>query len=62
MAISKGEFELKKAIVDRIQQILDNAKNIDDISINVKAARGEVTIISYSVKEFIIPEEGGADV
>ena len=57
MAISKGELGRKKAIVDRVQQILDNAKNIDDMTINVQAARGEVTIIRYSVKEFIIPEE-----
>lgn len=40
MAISNGELERKKAIVDRVQQILDNAKNID----------------RYSVREFIIPE------
>ena len=57
MAISKGELGRKKAIVDRVQQILDNAKNIDDITINVQAARGEVTIIRYSAKEVIIPEE-----
>lgn len=57
MAMSNGEMEKKKAIVDRIQQILDSARNIDDISINVKAARGEVVIINYGVKEFIFPEE-----
>lgn len=57
MAISNGELERKKAIVDRIQQILDNAKNIDDISISVKAARGEVTIINYGVREFIFQED-----
>ena len=57
MAISNGEMEKNKAIVDRVQQILNNAKNIDDISINIKAARGEVTIINYGVKEFLIPED-----
>lgn len=56
MAISNGEKEKKKAIVDRIQQILDNAKNIDTITINVNATRGEAAIIHYSVQEFIISE------
>ena len=57
MAIFNGELERKKAIVDRIRQILNNAKNIDDISISVKAPRGEVITIDYDVREFIFPED-----
>lgn len=56
MAISNGEMELKKSIVDRIQQILDNTRNIDTITINVSASRGEAPLIHYSVQEFIISE------
>ena len=57
MAISNGERERKFAIVERVQQILDNARNIDDVYITVKAARGEATEIRYNVSEFIIPEK-----
>ena len=57
MAIGNGEQERKKAIVDRIQQILDNAKNIDDLTIHVSAPRGELTVVKYNVVEFIVSED-----
>ena len=57
MAIGNGELERKKAIVARIQQILDNAKNIDDLTILVSAPRDELTTVKYSVSEFILPED-----
>lgn len=57
MAIGNGEQERKKAIVDRIQQILDNAKNIDDLTIRVEAPRDELTVVRYNVVEFIVPED-----
>ena len=57
MAIGNGELERKKAIVDRIQQILDNAKNIDDLKIHVNAPRDELTVVKYNVVEFIVPED-----
>ena len=57
MSISNGELERKKAIVDRIQQILDTAKNIDDLTIHVNAPRDELTTIKYNVSEFVVPED-----
>ena len=57
MAISNGEKEQKKAIVNRIQQILNNAKHIDELSIHISAGRGEAPTILYSVTEFISVEE-----
>lgn len=57
MAISNEEKEQKKAIVNRIQQILDNAKNIDELSIHVSAERGEAPTIGYSITEFISVED-----
>ena len=61
MAISNGEKEQKKAIVNRIQQILDNAKHIDELSIHVNAERGEAPTIGYSVTEFISVEDNEND-
>ena len=61
MAISNGEKEQKKAIVNRIQQILDNAKHIDELSIHVSAERGEAPTIGYSVTEFISVEDNEND-
>lgn len=57
MAISNGEKEQKKAIINRIQQILDNAKNIDNLSMIISAPRAEVPTIKYSVTEFIFAED-----
>lgn len=57
MAISNGEKEQKKAIINRIQQILDNAKHIDNLTMNVSAPRAEVPIIKYAVTEFIFVED-----
>ena len=61
MAISNGEKEQKKAIVNRIRQILDNAKYIDELSIHVSAERGEAPTIGYSVTEFISVEDNEND-
>ena len=57
MAISNGEKEQKKAIVNRIQQVLDNAKHIDELSMHISAERGEAPTITYSVTEFINAED-----
>lgn len=57
MGFSKSELNMKKAIVNRVQQVLDNAKNIDDLTIHVNAPRDEVATVKYSVSEFILPED-----
>ena len=61
MAISNREKEQKKAIVNRIRQVLDNAKYIDELSIHVSAERGEAPTIGYSVTEFISVEDNEND-
>lgn len=57
MGFRKSELNMKKAIVNRVQQVLDNAKNIDDLTIYVNAPRDEVATVKYSVSEFILPED-----
>ena len=51
------ESKLKDQMVDRVREVLNNAHNIDDICITIRAARGEAAEIRYNIAEFIIPEE-----
>ena len=56
---SEGRKKLEKAIMDKIQNIFDNAEIIDNFDISIHGAYDEVTTITYKVEERIIPKEEG---
>lgn len=45
-----------KAIVNKIEKILNNTDYVDSARIVIEDARDEVVTIQYSIKEFITPE------
>jgi len=45
-----------KAIVNKIEKILNNTDYVDSARIVIDDARDEVVTIQYSIKEFITPE------
>lgn len=45
-----------KAIVNKIEKILNSTDYVDSARIVIEDARGEVVTIQYSIKEFITPE------
>lgn len=54
---SNGRQEQEKAIMDKIQNIFDNAEVISNFDILVHGAYDEVTTITYRVEERIRPKE-----
>jgi hypothetical protein len=52
----KKALELNRAIVNKVSSILNNTTYVDSARIVIEGARGEVTTIHYSIKEFITPE------
>ena len=56
---SEGRKKLEKAIMDKIQNIFDNAEIIDNFDISIHGAYDEVTTITYKVEERIISMEEG---
>lgn len=56
---SEGRKKLEKAIMDKIQNIFDNAEIIDNFEVSIHGAYDEVTTITYKVEERIIPKEEG---
>ena len=50
--------DLNKAIVNKVESILENTDFIDTVRIVIEGNRGEVPSITYCIKEFITPEEG----
>lgn len=56
---SEGRKKQEKAIIDKIQNIFDNAEIIDNFDISIHGAYDEVTTIKYKVEERIIPKKEG---
>ena len=54
---STGRKEQEKAIMEKIQNIFDNAEFIDSFDISVHGAYDEITTIEYRIEERIIPKE-----
>ena len=48
---------LNDAIVKKLQSILNNTDYIDSMYITIDGNRGEIPVIKYSIKEFIVPQE-----
>lgn len=51
-----GNKDKNKAIVNKIEKILNSTDYVDSARIVIEDARGEVATIQYSIKEFITPE------
>lgn len=51
-----GNKDKNKAIVNKIEKILNSTDYVDSARIVIEDARGEVVTIQYSIKEFITPE------
>ena len=47
----------RKAVSKRVEEILNGSKTVDDYTIRVSGARGEVTTIEYRFKEHVLPED-----
>lgn len=56
--MNKESYDRNDAIVAKLQNILDNVKLFDSITIVIEVSRGEVPEIRYNIKEFIVPLEG----
>lgn len=51
------ERDRDKAIVKKVESILNNTSFVDCATITISIARGEVTDIRYNIKEYIVPDE-----
>lgn len=49
---------LNKAIVRKLEKVLDNTDFITDMKITIQGHRGEASMITYEISEFIVTEEG----
>ncbi len=54
---SKGRIAEKKAIINKIQSLFDNAEFIRHFKIEITGGVSEATCIEYKVKEVLAPEE-----
>ena len=43
------------SVVNKLKSVLDNTDYINDATITIKIARGEVSEIRYTISEFITP-------
>lgn len=48
---------LNKAIVRKLEKVLDNTDFITDMKITIQGHRGEAPMITYEISEFIVTEE-----
>lgn len=48
---------LNKAIVKKVEKVLDNTDFITDMKITIQGHRGEAPMISYEISELIVTEE-----
>lgn len=53
---SNGRQELEKTIMDKIQNIFDNAEYINHFNIVIMGAYDSATIIKYNFEERIVPK------
>lgn len=44
------------SVVNKLKSVLDNTDYINDATITIKIARGEVSEIRYNINEFITPD------
>lgn len=51
-----GKDIMKKAIADRFNEVLDSAKNAEELTINVYASPEKAPVIIYNIRETIFPE------
>lgn len=47
----------RKAVIKRVEEILNGSKTVDSYYIKIEGARAEVTTIDYRFKEFVFPED-----
>lgn len=47
---------MKKAIADRVNEVLDSAKNAEELTISVYASVEKAAVINYNIREIISPE------
>lgn len=47
---------LNKAIVRKLEKVLDNTDLITDMKITIQGHRGEAPMITYEISEFIVTE------
>lgn len=50
-----SQLEMKKAVKDRFNQVIDNMDHATEVSIYVHGSTEECTTIKYSVEERIVP-------
>lgn len=48
---------LNKAIVKKVEKVLDNTDFITDLKITIQGHRGEAPMITYEISEIIVTEE-----
>lgn len=48
---------LNKAIVNKVDSVLNNADYIDSVYITIEGNRGEVPTITYKIRELIVPDD-----
>ena len=46
-----------EAIVKKVEKILNSSDYIDSAEIKISLARGEISIINYNVKEYIVLDD-----
>lgn len=55
MSVKTGN--LNKAIVRKLEKVLDNTDCITDMKITIQGHRGEAPMITYEISELIVNEE-----
>ena len=50
-----SQLEMKKAVKDRFNQVIDNMDHVQEFSIRVHGSNEECTTINYFVEERIVP-------
>lgn len=46
-----------EAIVKKVEKILNSSDYIDSAEIKISLARGEISIINYNIREYIVPDD-----
>lgn len=55
--MSEKADNLNKAIVRKLDKVLDNTDFITDMKITIQGHRGEAPMITYEISELIVNEE-----
>ena len=51
----------RKAVIKRVEEILNGSKTVDSYYIKIESARAEITTIDYRFKEFVLPEDNDTE-